>query len=109
VKKKRISNLKQIIFLLIIVILLISLAMLLEIKKIYDKEEFLSKERQELLNSTQIEIKEEVLEETPKVSCQESWFCTDWSDCRNNIQKRGCLDLNNCKDYLKKPEIEQAC
>ncbi len=93
-------------------VLLVFLAMILEIKKAYVKEEFLSQERQELLNSTQNQQKEPVvLDETSskEVSCIESWFCTDWADCRNNVQKRACLDKNNCKTYINKPDTEQDC
>ncbi len=101
----------QIIYLILIFVLLVFLAMLLEIKKTYDKEEILKQERQELLNSTQNQQSLNILDKTSseEISCKESWFCTSWSDCRNNIQRRACLDLNNCKTILKKPQIEQAC
>lgn len=113
-KKKRIGyNIKQVIYLIILIVLLVYLAMLLEIKRTYDNEETLKKERLELLNSTQTQqqplpnVFDEAFSE--KDSCKESWFCSSWSDCRNNIQRRACLDLNNCKTTKEKPTIEQVC
>ncbi len=104
----------QIVYLVLVALLIVFLAMLLEIKKAYEKEDFLQKQRQELLNQSQNQLTPDnpsVFDESfsQKDSCKESWFCTDWTDCRSNIQKRACLDMNNCKTTLKKPEIEQQC
>ena len=113
--KKRLNlNTKQIIYLVILIVLLIYLAILLEIKK---TKEIKEQEIKDLLQESQNQTQNNVLDETSKKEvreisnqiCLESWFCTSWSDCRNNIQKRGCLDLNNCKTFLKKPPIEQPC
>ena len=99
----------QFFYLFILVLILIFFSMVLEIKKDYDKEEILEQQRLDLLNLT----KESpvVLDETSskEVSCKGSWFCTDWADCRNNVQKRACLDQNTCKTTINKPATEQSC
>ncbi|MFH0979142.1 MAG: hypothetical protein V1837_07645 [Candidatus Woesearchaeota archaeon] len=40
----------------------------------------------------------------------ESWVCTDWSECSaQGIQKRSCVDKNNCGTYKFVPEEQRAC
>ena len=41
--------------------------------------------------------------------CNESWACTDWSDCINNIQTRSCIDRNECATELEEPSLSQSC
>jgi len=41
--------------------------------------------------------------------CEESWSCTDWSQCANEIQVRTCTDSNNCGTTANKPVVSQAC
>ncbi len=43
------------------------------------------------------------------IACVESWSCTDWSECVNQIQKRTCTDSNECGTTANKPAISQAC
>ncbi len=43
------------------------------------------------------------------VSCQETWSCTDWSECINSQQSRFCTDANSCGTTLNKPAETQSC
>lgn len=43
------------------------------------------------------------------ITCEENWFCTEWSECINRTRTRFCFDLNNCNTTLNKPvEIEEC-
>ena len=42
-------------------------------------------------------------------SCKESWVCSEWSDCVNSKQRKGCFDLNDCGTKLNKPIDERKC
>jgi hypothetical protein len=42
-------------------------------------------------------------------TCTESWTCTDWSECINNIQGRHCVDNNNCGTFDSKPVVVREC
>ena len=42
-------------------------------------------------------------------SCKEAWVCSEWSDCINGIQKKGCFDLNECNTFFNKPIDERKC
>ncbi|MEA3414356.1 MAG: hypothetical protein U9Q99_02420 [Nanoarchaeota archaeon] len=42
-------------------------------------------------------------------SCNENWFCTGWSPCINNFNKRNCVDLNSCGTLEKQPELLKSC
>lgn len=42
-------------------------------------------------------------------SCQESWDCSQWSDCSDNKQKRDCDDENDCGTTFYKPSEERNC
>lgn len=42
-------------------------------------------------------------------TCKENWVCSEWNECVNKKQNRGCFDSNNCKTIYKKPLIEQDC
>lgn len=42
-------------------------------------------------------------------SCTESWTCTEWGTCSNNIQTRACTDSNNCGTTNNKPTLSQNC
>jgi len=41
--------------------------------------------------------------------CTESWTCTDWSVCEDNIQTRSCTDKNSCGTTDDKPFESQPC
>ena len=103
----------QVVYLIIIVLLLVYLSRLLEIKSAKDvKEQEIKGLLGETSNSTQesqLPVFDESFFEEVSKECKELWLCTDWADCRNNIQRRACLDLNNCKTINKKPPIEQSC
>ncbi len=30
--------------------------------------------------------------------CVENWDCSQWSDCKNNLQTRNCTELNGCEN-----------
>lgn len=42
-------------------------------------------------------------------SCTESWSCSSWSACSNNLQTRACSDSNNCGTQNNKPPELQSC
>lgn len=114
--KKRLNRYKlQIVYLVIILIILVFFSLLLKImgwknSKEQEIKELLKEVREEQnLTKFQFGIFDENSSKGIVKECKESWFCTDWSDCRDNIQKRACLDSNNCKTTTKKPLIEQAC
>ena len=99
----------QIVYLVILVLFLVYLSMLLEIKKSRE----IAQEQGPGEDIQEQEIPANVINETSykEVSreCQESWFCAAWSDCRYNIQRRACLDLNKCSTSKNKPITEQSC
>ncbi len=41
--------------------------------------------------------------------CQEDWVCTDWSECRNNIRTRECVDKNACGTAKNIPIEVEGC
>jgi hypothetical protein len=41
--------------------------------------------------------------------CEESWTCTDWSECVDGIKTRICIDLNSCGTTDLKPAEEMNC
>ncbi len=44
------------------------------------------------------------------ISCTETWQCTGWSSCIDNLQMRTCIDLNNCETNANPPpEQEKQC
>ena len=42
-------------------------------------------------------------------SCTESWTCTEWGSCSNEIQTRTCTDENYCGTENDKPSETQNC
>ncbi len=42
-------------------------------------------------------------------SCKENWVCSEWNECINEKQNRGCFDSNDCKTSYNKPLIEKSC
>ena len=46
---------------------------------------------------------------TTTVSCEEKWTCTEWSECKNELQSRTCTDENECGTFKNKPEESQIC
>jgi hypothetical protein len=41
--------------------------------------------------------------------CEESWSCSDWSECVLGIKKRSCTDLNSCGTMYMIPDTEIEC
>jgi hypothetical protein len=41
--------------------------------------------------------------------CFENWKCSDWSECKEGIKKRECIDLNYCGNSVFKPIEKQKC
>jgi len=44
--------------------------------------------------------------------CSEQWLCGSWGSCINNIQRRSCIDLNNCNNVVpkvNKPSETRSC
>ncbi len=41
--------------------------------------------------------------------CEESWSCSAWSECNNNVRKRVCTDSNDCGTANKKPKLSEVC
>lgn len=46
---------------------------------------------------------------TTVFTCEENWFCDNWSTCVNETQTRACVDLNGCGTVEDKPLESQAC
>ncbi len=44
-----------------------------------------------------------------EIGCIESWQCSGWSSCVNNVQTRVCSDQNNCGTFINKPEGSKGC
>jgi hypothetical protein len=44
-----------------------------------------------------------------KSGCEESWVCTDWSNCENGVQTRRCIDKNSCGTTFSEPEEVRKC
>ncbi len=42
-------------------------------------------------------------------TCNESWVCSQWSDCINGFRTRECVDENNCGTTENKPSEKEAC
>ncbi len=55
-----------------------------------------------------IKEKEPPRKQPPRV-CIEKWECGPWSLCTNNIQRRTCIDMNNCNTQKQKPSLSQPC
>jgi len=41
--------------------------------------------------------------------CYTNWKCSGWSECQNGIQKRKCVDKNNCLIQYNKPIETTGC
>ncbi|MFH1451995.1 MAG: hypothetical protein ABIF88_02370 [archaeon] len=42
-------------------------------------------------------------------SCESFWDCTDWGECRENVQHRACGDLNDCDIPKGRPVVAKVC
>ena len=42
-------------------------------------------------------------------SCVENWFCENWGVCSGGIQKRKCVELNDCGTSVMKPSEVREC
>ncbi|MBU1975131.1 MAG: hypothetical protein KKG59_01870 [Nanoarchaeota archaeon] len=42
-------------------------------------------------------------------ACTSNWVCSEWLDCINDLQKRVCVDSNQCDDEESKPPTMQTC
>ncbi|MFH1473809.1 MAG: PGF-pre-PGF domain-containing protein [Candidatus Aenigmatarchaeota archaeon] len=51
----------------------------------------------------------ETITEEGQAGCTESWSCTEWSECADNLQTRGCTDFGACGTYASKPFESQEC
>ncbi len=40
--------------------------------------------------------------------CTPKWKCSDWSECKDNIQTRNCVDFNNCEQNYT-PVLRRVC
>lgn len=55
-----------------------------------------------------------IIPELPKnktfiLSCKSSWQCSSWEDCIRGIQRRTCLDTNNCPIPNNMPDLTKLC
>ncbi len=41
--------------------------------------------------------------------CDESWICSEWSDCSNGVQTRTCVDEHSCTTVDFKPAESRGC
>jgi len=42
-------------------------------------------------------------------SCSETWNCTNWTSCVNNVRTRTCVDEENCGTLTGRPAINESC
>jgi len=93
-----------------------------EIKYYYSSDDgFTWNDLENLSNLEKIKIKAEFKSnssETPILYnmmlsyefCEESWNCSEWSDCsENNTKSRVCSDINECGTFELKPSETQNC
>lgn len=50
-----------------------------------------------------------IFRQTNSAACTESWNCTAWSSCINNVQTKTCTDINSCNTTISKPITNQSC
>ncbi|MBD3248894.1 hypothetical protein GF336_02500, partial [Candidatus Woesearchaeota archaeon] len=41
--------------------------------------------------------------------CEEWWSCSEWGECKNEIQTRTCTDINVCGTFKDQPELSREC
>jgi len=89
------------------ILILLLIALLFVVSSLLDmKTDFLAESQQDAEQEIKVPNSQKTIESQ---GCQESWFCIDWSDCRDGFQNRGCLDLNKCTTTFKKPSTQQTC
>ena len=42
-------------------------------------------------------------------ACTENWYCSGWTVCKDDIQTRVCVDLNDCGTIKEKPNSQKSC
>ena len=47
--------------------------------------------------------------DTETETCTPDWRCSAWLDCVNGIQKRTCIDRNECGLTMTRPETSREC
>jgi hypothetical protein len=45
----------------------------------------------------------------PAQACRELWACGEWGQCADRVQRRTCVDGNNCGTDNSKPSESQPC
>ena len=45
----------------------------------------------------------------PCAPCQESWICSEWSECQAGSQSRSCYDEHSCETTDYQPELQKGC
>jgi hypothetical protein len=43
------------------------------------------------------------------IGCKEDWICTGMSNCKEDTQKRFCVDKNDCGTINEMPDLVQSC
>ncbi|MDO8517283.1 MAG: hypothetical protein Q7S33_04100 [Nanoarchaeota archaeon] len=43
------------------------------------------------------------------LACKSDWKCQEWEMCINGIQKRSCIDKNNCPIPINVPDFTKLC
>jgi len=43
------------------------------------------------------------------IKCNESWVCSDWLECFNNVSTRDCEDMNLCGTTKQMPNLTKPC
>lgn len=44
-----------------------------------------------------------------EVKCVENWTCSEWSNCSSGLQRRKCVDNNNCGSEWDRPSTALQC
>jgi hypothetical protein len=46
---------------------------------------------------------------TTKGNCTTDWQCADWEECKDNLRRRYCTDVNNCNSPVAAPHMIEEC
>lgn len=54
-------------------------------------------------------MEKNVTEPGQEEPCIEKWYCTEWSDCKDQVRKRECIDSNRCGTEYNRPFESEPC
>jgi hypothetical protein len=45
----------------------------------------------------------------PSETCTPDWQCADWQECKNDLKRRYCYDINDCRSPVAAPHMIESC